>query len=181
MKSLEKIKQEYQLFQTKIDYVESLEDLAALLEIKRDDIDDDLSACNKTIRYNNLQAKRMKLISYVIPFYADDIEYYQRDSEYLQEIIKVGDKWKEYYTILEECADEEQLKEWLRLLDFTSNYYNANVDYLESKRDDLELAFRGIDSFNPKFENSRTTFDEFFRESIHLLAPKKDIQKAKEI
>ena len=181
MKSLEAIKKEYQTYEQKTKAVKNPEEFAAFSEIKKDDIEDDLADASKAIRANTRQAYRMKLISYVIPFFADDLEYYEEDNKLLQAAVEVASKWREYLTILQEGVEQENMKEWAKLLDFTIDYYDANVNYIESRRNDLELAFRGIDSFNPKFEDSRKSFDQFFTESISLLSPKKAVQKTKEM
>ena len=109
------------------------------------------------------------------------IKCFLEDKNILQKEVEIGMKWQEYLRILQENVDQEQLQEWVRLLDFTSDYYRLNYDYLESRRNDLELATKGIESFNPKFSDTREAFDQFFQESINILSPKKAVQKEKEM
>ena len=181
MKTLKDLKKEYEIYQLKSNFVVNTEEFAAFIEIKKDDIDEDLESEQTEIRAVSTQIIRLQLLNRLLGFLTDEIEYHEEDKNILQKEVEIGMKWQEYLRILQESVDQEQLQEWVRLLDFTSDYYRSNYDYLESRRNDLELATKGIESFNPKFSDTREAFDQFFQESINILSPKKAVQKEKEM
>ncbi len=181
MKSLEAIQKEYKKYQQKRKEIITPEELVACAEVKKDDIDDDIYDATKAIRSNNRQLRRMRIVSYLIPFFSDDLEYYEEDIKLLQDALGVASKWGEYLTTLEEEVKQENMPEWAKLLDFTIDYYDENIEHIRARRNDLDLAFRGIQSFNPKYEDSRESFNQFFTDRIEKLSPKIAVQKTKEM
>ena len=105
----------------------------------------------------------------------------ERDNKVLQEECLLGLEWRHYLEVLQKEVTPDNLREFARLLDFSKDYYHRNANFLESKRDELELAFKGIMSFNGKFSDTREVFQQFFSQKISELTTKKDIQKKKEI
>ena len=181
MKTLKDLKKEYETYQAKEDFIVNPEEFAAFIEIKKDDIDEDLESEQKEVRAISAHITRLELLNKLLGFLTDEIDFHKQDKDFVQREVSLGMKWQEYLRVLQEKVDQEQLKEWVRLLDFTSDYYRSNYDYLESRRYDLELASRGIESFNPKFSDTTEAFDQFFQESINILSPKKAVQKEKEM
>ena len=181
MKTLEEIQKEYQNYNRKTLKITTPEDLAIYAEIIRDDMLDDITIVQRDTARNNRNLAISRIVSKVFPVYEERVEYYERDNRLLHEELILGLEWRHYLELLQQEVTEEQLKEFARLLDFSIDHYHGNASYLESQRDDLELAFNGIMSFNAKYQDTREAFKQFFEQKLSELTTKKDIQKKKEI
>ena len=80
---------------------------------------------------------------------------------------------------MKNIATEENYKELLRLADFSTDYYNNHISYIETQRDVLEMNFKGYNMCNSRYTDNRQTFHEFFMEKINELTPHKVVEKIK--
>ncbi len=149
MIKLEEVKEQYRCFEARNKFLKTLEDLSFMLDIKIDDLEEMLPIIRKTITAN----KRDKVGDSIRNIFAlflglSDLEYYDEDNKLLEQANDLTLKWIEYYRILKNASDEVQVPELIRLMDFTSDYYDKNYDYLESRRKSLEFASLGIMSFH---------------------------------
>ena len=181
MKTLEEIQKEYQKYDQQSMKLSTPEDLDIYAEIIRDDMLDDITIARREQASNNRRLSVTRVISKLFPVYEEEVEYYERDNKLLQEECLLGLEWRHYLEVLQKEVTPDNLREFGRLLDFSKDYYHSNANFLESKRDELELAFKGIMSFNGKFSDTREVFQQFFSQKISELTTKKDIQKKKEI
>ena len=66
-------------------------------------------------------------------------------------------------------ASEDSRLEIVKLVDFLGEYYNQHVDYFDHRRDQLEMAFRGFQMYNSKYEDNREVVYQFADKKISEL------------
>jgi len=180
MKTLEDLKKEYDGYEAKSTFIPSAEELSTFLEIGIDDFEEDLAGLRKEMIIDKKQKSGAIIRNlFFFMFGEEDLEFYDQDIMLVQKEISLALEFRQYFREIQTIILPENYKELIRLTDFTTDHYNENLNYLESKRDSLELAQRGITSFNPKYDDSRGAFGEFIQEKIEEFTPKKQVEKAK--
>ena len=182
MKSIERIKKEYENYKPRTDFLHSVGDLTAFLEVGIDDLEESIEELKQQIQDNKGQKIEAAIRNFLfIIFGEEDLDFYDEDSKIVEEQIALSIQFIQYFETIQSLAMEGDLSEWIRLSDFITDHYNQNFDYLEAERDSLELSLKGISSFNPKYEDSRESFSTFFEEETTRLSPKKTVEKMKKM
>ena len=160
MKSVEQIKREYDLFDVKVDFDFSSEDVLAGIKKSISSLDRNKRNVVKTIIFNKCNKALNKLVNIF-----DSLDEYDMDNNILSEEIDLGVIYKYYLNTLAEIVNNDNCKDIYKLLNFTINNYNDNLAYIEEKRDILEYQQKGIAYMgNGNFTDSIISFLEFFKE-----------------
>lgn len=180
MKKIEEIQEEYQEYKTQSTFVDTLEDFIAFLDIGIDESDVGISDFATEIHEN----KKWQVTAYfrnMLPFIfeQEDISFYDYDNELLLQGVALAGNQRNYFETMKNIATEENYKELLRLADFSTDYYNNHISYIETQRDVLEMNFKGYNMCNSKYKDNRDIFHEFFMKKINELTPHKVVEKIK--
>lgn len=182
MKTIKEIQEEYQKYKGKTDFINNLEEFASFMLVGLDDIEEARSEINKEKQENKkweLSAKIRNFFYFL--FEEEDVSFYKQDNAILDESIQLTIKQEEYFQKIIEIASEENIQELVKLTDFCCEYYNQHIDYLESKRDALEYAYKGYNFYNGRLEDNRESFNRFFEQKMKELSPQKSVEKTKKI
>ena len=182
MKKLEEVKEEYKEYETQSTFVNTLEDFIAFLDVGIDESDVGVSDFTTEIHEN----KKWQVAAFfrnMFPFIfeEEDISFYDYDNELLLQGVALAGNQRTYFETMKNIATEENYKELLRLADFSTDYYNNHISYIETQRDVLEMNFKGYNMCNSKYKDKRQMFHEFFMEKINELTPHKVVEKVKQI
>jgi len=182
MKTIDEIKEEYKGYKVKSDFVKSLEDFIAFLDVGIDDSDVGISDFATEI-HENKKWQVTAFIRNLFPmfFMEEDIEFYDYDNKLLEQGVQMAMTQKRYYETLKDIATEDNYQELLRLTDFAADYYCQHIDYIEAGRDILEMRFQGITMYNSRFTDNRKPFHEFFIEKVNELSPHMVVEKIKKM
>ena len=183
MKTIETIKEEYKKYE-----VHNKKNIVDLIKFKKylkkeiHQLDSDIVLIFTEI-YKN---KKWQTDGYIrnslsFLFAEEDIEYYDADTDILFQFVKLANIQKSYLKSILKVSTSENFKELLKLTEFTTEYYNNHFDYIEVKRNNLELEFQGDRIIKNKYEDYREEFNEFFLETINKLTPHKVVEKIKKI
>ena len=178
MKTLEDIKKEYESYEKKTDVVTNLDEFLSFIEIGIDDTDEYQQDYEKELKEN----KRWKLEAQIRNFFffifaEEEVDLYDEDTSILKDCISYTEKMREFYKRIQSVATEENFDELTRLVDFSCDYYYAQTDYYDYLRDKLELISKGIQLYNPRYEDSRVPFTKFMEEKIKGFERKKQTQE----
>ena len=100
--------------------------------------------------------------------------FYDADNELINEGIQLAYKQKKYFKSIISISKEDNYDELLKLTEFTIYYYNSHVEYIDIKRDILEMYIKGYNMTNSRGKDNRKVFDEFFNEKIKELSTYKE-------
>ena len=180
MKTLEKIEKEYKDFNIKSDYINSIEELEQFLFVGLFDADEEVDIVKK-YKKNNYKRIRIGKIYNLFSFNNKVmIEFFEEDNKILDEFIKLAEDYRDYFANAIESVNKDNYKEILKLTDFSIDYYNQNIAYLEGKRDSLEYLFKGIQYLSGK-EDNRSVIAEFQKKKLQELSNNKEVEKTKKI
>lgn len=174
MKKIEEIKKEYEVYPVKTKEVTSLEEFLSFIEIGLDDTDEYQHDYEKELKENKrwkLEAKIRNFFFFI--FATEETELYDEDSAILEDCISYTEKFREFYQRIQSIASEDNYQELTRLVDFSCDYYSAQTDYYDYLRDQLDMIVRGIQMYNPKYEDTRESFLAFMEEKIQEQEAKK--------
>lgn len=182
MKKLEEVKEEYKEYETQSTFVNTLEDFIAFLDVGIDESDVGVADFTTEIHEN----KKWQVAAFfrnMFPFIfeEEDISFYDYDNELLLQGVALAGNQRTYFETMKNIATEENYKELLRLADFSTDYYNNHISYIETQRDVLEMNFKGYNMSNSKYKDNRDVFHAFFMEKINELTPHKVVEKVKQI
>ena len=182
MKKLEEVKEEYKEYETQSTFVNTLEDFISFLDVGIDESDVGVSDFTTEIHEN----KKWQIAAFfrnMFPFIfeEEDISFYDYDNELLLQGVALAENQKKYFEIMKQIATEENYKELLKLTDFTTDYYNNHIGFIESGRDILEMNFKGYNMSNSRYKDNRDVFHEFFMEKVNELTPHNIVEKVKKI
>jgi len=182
MKTIEEIEKEYEEYKIKSDFVTDLEGFQAFMIIGIDDTDESIADTLKEIKLNN----RVKLETaiknfFLAPFGMRTEDLCDEDNDILRKVAAYTASYREFFERILELADESNFKELLRLVDFSTEYYNEQMSYYESQRDALEYSAKGINFFNSKYSDEREVFQKFMDKKLSSYNPTKSVEKIKKI
>lgn len=164
MKTREDLEKEYEEFQIKSDFVNSLDEFRVFLLVGIDDTFDIEKANKKEIMYNKLSSLKAQA-SNVINFLDEpiDVEFFALDNEILENVGDITVQFRNMYLRMVDIANGDNYLELLKLVDFCSTYYGKQIDYYEYLRDRLEMMYRGIDYSNRKYDDNKDAILEFIK------------------
>ena len=174
MKTLEDIEKEYGEFEIKSNFVSNFDELITFLEIGLDDTFENEKDYVRELREN----RRWRIDALVRNFFfflfeEEDVEFYDYDNQILKDAIQMIREYRSLFTRMLVVASEENRLELIKLVDFLGDYYNRHVDYFDHRRDQLEMAFRGFQMYNSKYEDNREVVYQFADKKICALEGKK--------
>lgn len=182
MKKIEEIEKEYEEFELEDDFLPNMEEFHTYLDVRQDDLDDELKSLKREKRTNNKYKTISNLIDLLTSsFIKSNPDFFDEDNEIVDLGIKTIVSFKGYYSEMIDRATEQNFRELARLAIFSTSYYNKHVEYIEYLRDALESNYRGISYYNPKYENNIEVFNQFMRKQLNKNAYKKTkpIEKVK--
>ena len=182
MKTLQDIRDEYEGYKIQSTFVNTLEDFIAFLDIGIDESDVGVKDFTTEIHENKkwqVAAFFRNLFPFI--FEEEDISFYDYDNEMLLEGVGLASMQKGYLEAMKRIATEDNFKELLRLADFSTDYYNFHIDYIETGRDILEMNFKGYNMSNSKYFDCRSEFHQFFMEKINEMTPHNVVEKVRKM
>lgn len=181
MKTKEQLIKEYKDYQMKSDFVTSLEEFENFIDIGIDDVEEELAVIKKEKRENKrwqIDAKIRNFLFFI--FEEEEVEFYDEDNKILEESRSLVNQYKDYFEKIKQLATEENFEKLVKLVDFSADYYNEHIDYLENKRDCLEYYYKGLNFVNNRYEDNRRVVDEFIQDKIDTIK-KENVVKVKKI
>lgn len=183
MKKVEEIEKEYQNFKTNKPFIKNLMEFICYIEIGLDNLVEDQDELAKERRNIKLDMFMLKLTDFITlkPIEEDrDVSFLAEDINILNRIINLGNKQAEYFAKIAELATESNFGELLRLLDFSCEYYNKNIDYLDYLRDKNEFRIKGI-VYQGTYNDFIQSFDTFMQKKLQEFEkqPEKAVEKRK--
>ena len=179
MKTIKDIKEEYKEYKIKTDYVNTLEDFIAFLDVGIDDVDENISEYSTEIHGNKKDYVLACIKSFFPMFFEDEeTDCFEYDIELLEQEVSLAYTQKDYYKAMKNIATEKNYKELLRLLDFAIDYYVNHINYIETLRDIVALRFQGYTMYNSKYQDNRKSFHQFFIEKMNELTPHMVVEKS---
>ena len=181
MKKIEEIEEEYNKYTSPTDFINTPEDLFMYITIGLEDNEENRKTLVKDYKNNH----KFKLIDQArcLLFFGNrqELNFYDEDNKLIEDSISITDRQKDYFERISSIITKENYLELLKLVDFSTTYYNDNIDYLEMKRDSLEYAYKGICYSNSRYEDNREVFDEFMNKKIFELTSEKSVEKIKKV
>ena len=169
MKKLEDIEKEYESFTTDRPYINSVIELLVYIEIGLDKLVEDQESATKEIRYMKRDMFMLKLMDFVTmsPIEEDiDISFLEADIEAVNKEVNLSNNQAFYFARIAEAANPDNFKELLRLVDFSCEYYNKSVDYIDYLRDVYEFQRKGINMYHGGKEDNSEVFDKFMQKKL---------------
>ncbi len=150
--------------------INSKELLIDYLKIKILDIDEQIDNILREVKINSKEKTKAKLLNLFLGFiYNFNTEIYEEDNIILIEEWTFLIKFKEYHQKLINLVTTQNIKEIVKLLDFSLDYYNKHLDYLENKRDALEYYYDGI-NYSFCYKNDLEEMDVFIKKQLNHLS-----------
>ena len=184
MKKIEEIEKEYESFKTDKPFITNLGELLVYIEIGLDNLIEDQESEKREIRHLKRDMMMLKLMDFIMmnPIEEDDdVNFLIKDIEAINKAIELGNNQATYFARIAESSTEENFKEMLRLVDFASDYYSKNMDYVDYLRDFYEFQRKGINMFISGKEDYTEVFDEFMQKKLGELekVSEKPVEKIK--
>ncbi len=176
---IEIIKEEYRRFIPQNKNITSKEELLTYLQIGIDDIEESILGCKEEQRLNKKEQLHAKIRNFFFfLFEQEEIEYYDEDNELLQKSINFSKKYLKVYQEIVPIVTDDNFQELYKLVEFSTYYYNRNVDYLNDEARQLELSYQGIYFYS----NQKDTQEELFlflKEELQKYNKEKNLAKVK--
>lgn len=174
MKKITEIEKEYEEFDLEEGFLADMGEFQTYLEVRQDDLDDELKVLKKEKRINGKYKAIGELIDILTcSFIQSNPEFFDEDNEIIDLGIKTVIDFKGYYSEMLDIATEQNFRELARLAVFSTHYYNEHVEYIEYLREVLDRNFNGINYCNPNYENNIAPFAQFMREQLDKNTDKK--------
>ena len=178
MKKISEIEEEFKTYKAKSESVTNLNEFMTYLIVGVDDAEENIKECKKEIKAN----KRMYIpacIRNLFPliYEEEDVEFYLDDNELIVRMIRATLTQKDYYEKIMGIVDENNFLELLRLADFSTDYYNEFINYIDMKRTSLESLYKGIRVVNNRTSDNSEVFDEFFIKKLEEITSTKTVEK----
>lgn len=181
MKTIEEIEKEYQTYEIKtVESAKSLDEFMVYLRSAILDTCDAMTTAIKEIRTN----KKIKIVASILNvflFRDEDTQIFDDDNKIVQEEYDLSLTYKGYFESLEDIVTEENYRELLRLADFSVEYYNDHVSYLEVKRDKIDTSDKSYNVHDYRYSDNRKVFDEFFCKKLEEISITKGVEKVKKM
>ena len=182
MKTIEEVEKEYETYEIKSDFVTSLEEFQSFIEIGIDDTEESIADTLKEIKLNNRAKLEIAIKNlFLSPFGMKMEDICDEDNDILKKVAAYTASYREFFEKILELADEGNFKELLKLVDFSTEYYNQQISYYESQRDALEYSAQGISFFNSKYSDEQEVFQRFMDKKLSSYNPTKSVEKVKKI
>lgn len=167
MKTITDIEEEYKNFDSKTTTVTNLEELNAYMEIIFGEIAENIRAL-KVDYDGNKKCKLLASIRNLFPmfFEEEEVGFYDEDNKCLDEILLLNLIYENYFKTILVNSNESNLREMIKLVDFLVLHYGKDIDYVESKRDNLEYRLKGYGCINCRDEDTYEAVSEFFSKKI---------------
>ena len=173
MKTIQEIEKEYESYESPTKEVTNLEEFLAYIQIGLDDTDEFERDFEKELRENRLwKLEAMIRNFFFFIFEQEEVELYDEDTEIVQDCIVITRRYRDYYERIQAIATEENFREFLRLVDFSCEYYSSQMDYYDYLRDSLEFWAKGIRMYNSKYEDNKESFNDFMEMKIQAIEKK---------
>lgn len=174
MKQITEIEQEYEEFEIEDTFLAEMGEFQTYLDVRQDDLDDELKVLKKEKRTNRKYKALGELIDLLTcSFVQSNPEFFNEDNEIIDLGIKTVIAFKGYYSEMINIATEQNYRELARLAMFSTRYYNEHLEYIEYLRDKLERSFNGVSYYNPNYENNISPFAIFMRGQLDKNTDKK--------
>ena len=180
MKTIEELEKEYESFQPTSTQVTSLPEFVSFIEVGIDDtydIEKDLQREMRENRRNSLETKIRNFFLCLIG--EEEIDFFEEDNQLLLEQLSLALEYRELFMRIFIDSSDENIEEFIKLVDFASEYYGKHVDYLEYKRDQLEMSVRGYSMINSKYEDNREVIRKFLDQKLTIFE-EQDKEKQKQ-
>lgn len=180
MKKLQEIEAEYKDYKPKTEVVTNLDEFLSYIEIGIDDTDEYQKDYEKELKENKRWALEAKIRNFFFfIFQEEDTDFYTEDDRILQECIDYTKLFRTYYERIKQLANGENFAELLKLVDFSTDYYNSQMDYYDYLRDRLEMIMKGFSLYNPNYDDSKEAFTTFMSQKLSNLEARYPQEKTK--
>ena len=186
MKKLEEIEKEYESFKTDKPYITNVIEFLVYIEIGLDKlVEEQKSASNeiRNMKLDKIMLNIMEFMTFASPDEDSDIAFLKADIEAVEKEINLSNKQAFYFARIAESATNDNFKELLRLVDFSCEYYNKNIEYIDYLRDVYEFQRKGINMYHGGKEDLIEVFDEFMQKQLakYEKVQEKPVEKKKRI
>lgn len=174
MRKLQEIEKKYEEYESPTPGINNLEDFLIHLQVGLDDTVEYEKDFQKEIRENKWwKLEAMVRNFFFFLFAEEEVELYDEDNDIVMECIDYTRKFREFYERIQALATEENFRELLRLVDFSTGYYSSQMDYYDYLRDRIEYTAKGIFVCDPRKEDTRKEFYEFMEKRLKKIEQQK--------
>lgn len=167
MKTRTDIENEYNDYKVEQKEVNSLEDFIVFIEVMQYDLIENSNITKREIKDNKKGKIIVKLRNYFLALIGEsEIDVYDEDTDILLDIARVDEEYNSFLEKILRLATENNFKELLKLVEFTSNYYNRYVEFVDKQREMLELELRGIHLISPTMGIDSDEIAEFIEKKL---------------
>lgn len=181
MELLEKIKTEYMLKELEMTPISRDTVLAAI-----DVYVNDLNKAERSLQGAISENESDKFFAPITNFFKScfgfdciDPIYYDGDTSILNMHGELVRDFRSLFYRMQVSVTEDNFVEMFKLVEFTSDKYLSNYNFLESARDTLRLAFDGINYSSDEFADDKDAFLQFFEEEFRSVTASKSVEKVK--
>ncbi len=162
MKTLEQFEEELEEYREKRDVVQTYDDFCSFLKEDIEDLEDEQKSFEKELKINGRLRRRDKILDFIM-FENDSRidEYYQSDDDILESCIQFIDEMRNLYIRIYMIATKDNYRELIKFVGFSTNYYFYQLDYYDYLRDQLDLLFKGIQMYDPNYQDIREILLQF--------------------
>lgn len=180
MKTIEEIEKEYEEYEIENTFDTDLDNFSVSMETSIVITEKERKKIQKEIKKNNRSQKLTRLRNnFPYLFQKREVNIYEEDNQILEKMIELILSQKEKYERASSIVMDKNLIELTRLVDFSCEYYNQHVDYLESRREALIYFYQGFTYHDGKCQNNIAVFDEFFDKKMSEYSEEKSNVKKK--
>ena len=180
--TMEEICEEYNQFSIQSTFVQNLEEFQTYLMVGMDDINTALHDLRVEVLENNKQKLSAQIRNFFsIFFMEEETDFYDEDNKILRENFSFVQSYQDYFQEAYAAVSEDNWRDILKLMDFSAYYYNRHLDFFDSKRNTLEQSLKGIYYYDPKNEDNRDLFNQFFWNQMSEFSFEDGIEKVKKI
>lgn len=181
MENLEKIRTEYMLKETGI-IPTSRETVLGAIDVYIDDLNEASSSLRGAIRENNVDKFFAPIANFFKECFGYDgiaPVYFDEDTSILNRHVELVRNFRALFYRMQIGVTDDNFIDMYKLVEFTSDKYLSNYNYLEQARDGLRFAYDGVNYCCSQFEDDKDEFFQFFEEEFKGITSSKSVEKVK--
>ena len=176
------LEEEFKNYKIKSDFIETSEDLEIFLQVGIYNAKKSIKEMEKEKNINSKDKKIAQIKNiFNFLFVEEETSFYDEDNKIIEECISLALDYIIYFERMINLIKPDNTKELLKIVDFIVEYYNMNMDYLDSKRETLEYAYKGITFINSKYSDYRKEISDFFEKKINEYQTENSVEKKKKL
>lgn len=182
MSSVEKIKDEYMLFEAD-GFPEKEISSKVVLDVFIGDMEETIRSSRVAVRDNFTDEQITKVKNFFLDlagYDQENVEQFDEDSKVVMRISCLAERYKGYFDRMMESVNSDNFADIYKLAFFTYNCFTSNYHYLESLRDGIRFAVDGV-TYYGSGEDSQGEFSEFFEEVFPIVVGKEKVYKKVEV